>query len=173
MEWEHTVGDFVTYKQNGICKICSTVKRDFAGMGEREYFELRPVYDEKTDLFIPKDSQSLTGTMRHILTKDEINKIIDESQTKEVEWIKDAKERAKAFEAVIEEGDRKRILSIIKVLSLHKAELDGRQKKMYASDSRILALAERIIDEEFAFVLDIDRACVREYIMKRLEKERT
>ena len=111
--------------------------------------------------------------MRHILTKDEINKIIDESQTKEVEWIKDAKERAKAFEAVIEEGDRKRILSIIKVLSLHKAELDGRQKKMYASDSRILALAERIIDEEFAFVLDIDRACVREYIMKRLEKERT
>lgn len=168
MKQEHSIGDFVTYKQNGICMISAIVKRDFAGMGEKEYYELRPVYDEKTVLFIPKDFGTLTDTMRHILTKDEIDKIIDETEMNDIVWVEDSKERAKIFEDIISKGDRRRILGIIKTLSLHKTELERKQKKMYASDGKILALAEKIITEEFSFVLKIDRSDVIDYINEKL-----
>ena len=41
----HKVGDFIKHRQNGICEIKGIVKQNFAYMGEKEYFELSPVYD--------------------------------------------------------------------------------------------------------------------------------
>lgn len=170
MKRDYLVGDFVTYKQNGICRICAIVKQNFAQMGEKEYFELRPVYDEKTVVFVPKDSQILTSTMRRILTEEEIRAIIDESELKEIEWIENTKDRSRQYEDIINEGDRRRILCIIKTLYLHKASLEEKQRKMYATDARILALAEKIIADEFSFVLGIDRKEVIKYIVERIKK---
>ena len=170
MAKEHAVGEFVTYRQNGICRINKIVKQSFAGMGEKEYYELSPVYDAKTVIFVPLDSEPLKAGMRHILSRDEIDAIIAESDNEEQEWIKDAKERARAYGDILLGGDRAKILYVIKVLSLHKKELEENKKKLYAGDTKVLASAQKAITEEFSFVLGIKREEVIPYILEKLEK---
>jgi len=171
MAIEHAVGDFVTYRQNGICKIKRTVKQNFAGMGEREYFELAPVYDEKSVIFVPVDSEPLKAGMRHILSRDEIDAIISQSEADSEEWISDPKARAQAFGEIVSGDDRARILRVIKLLYRHKIELEEKKKKLYAGDAKILAAAEKAIIEEFSFVLGIKRDEVIPYIKDRLKAD--
>lgn len=170
MKRTHEAGDFVTYRQNGICKINKRVRQSFGGMGEREYFELSPVYDAKTVIFVPVDSYELTGEMCHILNADEINDIISRSEEGEGEWISDTKQRAEAFGEILRGNDRAKILWIIKVLSLYKRELEENKKKLYASDAKLLAAAQKAITEEFAFVLGIQREEVIPYIINKIGK---
>ncbi len=171
MAFEHAVGDFVTYRQNGICEIKRKVKQNFGGLGEKEYFELTPVYDEKTVIFVPLDSEPLKAEMRHILSGDEIDGIISRSEHEELSWISDTKERAQIFGEIVSGGDRAKILWVIKVLSLYKNELSENKKKLYASDLKILSAAEKAITEEFAFVLGIEKDKVLSYILEKIGKQ--
>ncbi|MBE6587506.1 MAG: hypothetical protein E7647_03725 [Ruminococcaceae bacterium] len=170
MAAEHKIGDFVTYRQNGICRINKIVKQNFAGMGEREYFELSPVYDMKTVIFVPLDSEPLKAGMRHILSKEEIDGIINEAEHEELEWSNDTKDRAQKFGDILLEGDRAKILWVIKVLSIYKKELEEKKRKLYASDAKILSTAEKAITEEFSFVLGIKREEVLPYILEKIGK---
>jgi len=164
----HKAGDFVSYKQNGICKIKGIFKGEFAFLGEKQYYELSPIYDPKTVIFVPLDSPELLSGMQHILSKDEIDSIIKESESKESLWIDDQKERAKAFQNILMGKDRAKILWIVKNLSLYKIKLEEEKKKLYASDARILEAAQKAITEEFAFVLGIKREEVVPYIIEKL-----
>ena len=139
-------------------------------MGSREYYKLTPVYDEKTVIFVPKDSEALVGEMRHILSREEIDLIIGDSESRDYEWIDDAKSRAVAFSEIISGGDRGRILWIIKELSLYKQRVEAEKKKLYASDAKLLSSAEKVITEEFSFVLGIKREEVLPYILNKLGK---
>ena len=47
------------------------------------------------------------------------------------------------------------------------------KKKMYAADAKVLASAEKIIKEEFAFTLGIDREQVIPYIIDQLRQSDT
>jgi len=170
MDRMHAAGDFVTYRQNGICKITRTVKQNFGGMGEKEYYELSPVYDAKSVIFVPTDSQALVSEMRHVLSREEIDAVICNSEHETLEWVEDTKERAQAFGEILSGGDRQRILWVIKVLSLYKKELEEKKRKLYATDAKILSAAEKTITEEFAFVLGIGRDEVLTYILERLGK---
>ena len=170
MAVKHLVGDHITYKQNGICEIKSITRQDFGIMGGREYYELVPVYENKTVIFVPTDSEKLTAEMRHVLSKDEIDVIICRSDAEDHVWKTDAKERASEMEEILESGDRARILWVIKVLSLYKKQLEAVKKKMYASDERVLSTAQKIITEEFSFVLGIEKEQVVPYILEKLGK---
>ena len=166
---DHKVGDYVTYGSNGICKIKSILKQNFSVLGEAEYYELVKVYDEKTVIFVPVNSESLTSQMRHVLSPDEIEEIISRTEKDESEWIEDAKERAQAFGEILQSGDREKILWVIKVVSIYKKSLEEQKKKFYATDQRILQAAEKIITEEFSFVLGIKKEEIIPYIISKYE----
>ena len=167
---EHKIGDFVTYRQNGICRIKGIVKQNFPAVGEAEYYELTPVYDEKTVIFVPLGADALTKQMRHILSREEIDEIITIAQNEGTGWIEDTKERAQIFGDILQGGERGKILWVIKVLSLYKKELEENKRKLYASDARLLTTAEKIITEEFSFVLGIKREEVLPYILSKIDK---
>lgn len=167
---EHAVGDYVTYRQNGICRIKGIVKQNFPAVGEAEYYELTPVYDEKTVIFVPLGSDQLRSQMRHILTKEEIEGVITGVENDDNLWIDDTKERAHIFGDILQGGDRGKILLMIKELSLYKKKLENDKRKLYASDAKLLSSAEKIITEEFSFVLGIGREEVIPYILNKIGK---
>ncbi len=166
----HCAGEFVSYKQNGICKIEGTVKQNFVGLGERTYYELSPVYDPKSVIYVPMDSVELVLGMRHILTKEEIDRIIVGFEDEKMPWIDDPKERATAYSAIVEGEDRGKVLLVIKVLSLYKNKLEAEKRKLYASDAKLLNAAQKAITEEFSFVLGIEKSDVIHYILAKLGK---
>ena len=79
--------------------------------------------------------------------------------------------RAQTFNQLIEGGNRADILWIILALTDYRAELATKRRKLYSSDEKLLATALRIIKDEFAFVLGIDREEVIPYIKNRLGRD--
>lgn len=170
MTLRHKIGDNVIYKNNGICEICDIREMSFAGAEKKPYYVLKPVYSLGSHTYVPADLPELEQFMHTLLAKEEIHKIIDNYRDFELLWNDDTKARAEYFNSLISSFDRCAILAIAMKLSEYKTELDGKRKKMYASDSKILSLSEKMIKDEFAFVLEIKRDEVFGYIKSRLSK---
>ena len=162
-------GDCVIYKSNGICTVSEIQQKSFAGE-TRDYYVLRSLFDGHSTWYVPLDSAELVASMSPVLSVDEVNAIIDASADCEDVWIDDFKQRTESFTEIIRGGDRARIMSLYKTLSLRKKEAEEQRRKLYVSDERTLHSAEKMIVEEFAYVLDIPRADVIGYISDRLDK---
>lgn len=154
------------YKNNGMCRVADITETDF-GAGERPYYILESVYDEKSSVYVPVGSP-LEVSMHHILSAGEINAIIDATGKCGGEWINDAKEREARFSEMLSSGDRADALWLVKTISLKRTEAIENKKKLRASDEKILDAAQKSITEEFAFVLGIDKNEVIPYIIGRM-----
>lgn len=161
-------GDHVVYKHNGICTVTDIRTQTFAGE-KKLYYILTPVYSPSEVIYIPADNPALTTQLRNILTKEEIDEIIFQTEEIDNEWIDIAKDRTEYFQQIIDSGDRAGILWIVKALSLHKGDALSTKKKFYVCDEHMLESAERIITNEFAFVLDIEKDKVLDYIMEKIQ----
>ena len=163
------INDDVLYLGTGICHI-DDIRTETFGDDSKEYFVMHAVNDPKSVIFVPVDSERLTSSMLELLSPDEINSLISESETLELEWISDNKQRMTKFGEIISSGNRLDTLLIFKSLSIMKKELEAQKKKFYATDERLLAGASKVIVEEFSFVLKIDKNDVVPYILNQIEK---
>jgi len=166
---EHKIGDYVVYRQDGICRIYDIKSEDFCCMGEKKYYSLISVFNEKNKIYVPVGSK-IADEMHRLLTADEIEDVIKESETNEENWISDGRERATFFDSVIKSGNRTQILKIFKLLSLRKLELEAQKKKLHANDERILSVVQKQIIEEFSFVLSIPQNEVVSFIIDEIKK---
>ena len=165
---EYSVGECVVYKSNGICLIKDVQQRKFAGT-VRDYYVLEAVFDRHSTWYVPTDSAELVSSMDHLLSVDEIDTLIDRVEREEDDpWDDDYRRRTEAFGAIIKGGDRAKILALLKSLSLRKEEAEKNRRKLYVSDERILHSAEKMITEEFSYVLGIRRDEVASYIISRV-----
>ncbi len=163
------IDQHVTYRKNGVCRVVDIVEQNFVGQGKKEYYVLQSVYDGNMKVFVPTESE-LEKEMQSVLSVDEINKIIRESEEVEDMWVDDCKARAKVFEGIINGGEKQKMLWLIKKVTLYKAEVEGQKKKMKANDLKYLAMAENIISGEFAFVLGLPKSEVITYIKNYLNR---
>lgn len=155
--------DIVTYGQQGVCKITAITEKSFEGE-LHQYYELVPVYDIKSTFFVPVANSALTEKMHSILSADEINGLIKSMPSENPEWISDETLRKTNYKTVLGSGDRRAIMCTLKALHRHKSLLAESGKKMHICDEHFIKDAERVIYDEFAFVLDIDRSKVEEHI---------
>lgn len=162
-------GEYVVYHTQGICKVSAIVEREICGKTE-EYFELHPVYDESVCLFLPVKNSNITDKMRKVITKEEIDDVIKDSTAETDIWIENDNRRREKYREIIAEGDRKQLIRLIRTLYNRRKSLQGTTKKLHVADERVMKEAEKILHEEFAFVLGIEPAQVVPYIIKKIEK---
>ena len=151
----YQVGDFVTYKDSGVCKIVED---------NQDYYILDPVYSKNMTMYVPKKTQALVEEMKDVISRDDITEFVKKSKKVKCKWIEDSKLRSEAFNAMLKEGKKEELLWLIKVLTEHKDNLESMRKNMYAVDRRVLNSAVKIITEEFAFVLGIEPKEVMDYL---------
>ncbi len=163
-------GENVIYKNSGICRIAEIKAMSFAPGEEKMYYVLEPVYSQGSRTYVPTDSVELNACMRSLLDQKQIDDVIIQSQAQELEWVADTKQRAVYWNEVISTYDRAKILAVMLCLNEHKLKLEKSRKKMYASDLKMLSLTERMIKDEFAFVLKIQRDEVMDYINGHLSE---
>ena len=77
---------------------------------------------------------------------------------------------AETYKKIIESGDRAEIFRLIKTLCVRLEEQQKAGKKPHLIDERFLKEAETVLFDEFAFVLNIERESVSDYIKTELEK---
>ena len=164
-------GEYVKYSNNGVCFIEDINTPDFdKKAGENAYYILRPINDKSTTIFVPKANELLLSKMRRLLTKDEIDGLIFSIGDNEQIWIDDRKQRLDHFSEVLKRNDPLELLRTVGCIYLRKQQLEsaGNNKKLSLSDLGVLEQAEKLIENEFSFVLGIPASGVGVYIREKL-----
>lgn len=161
------VGETLIYGSSGVCRVEDICVRD-CGSGKREYYVLQPVYDTRSTVYVPTDSEKLISHAKALLTRQEVYDMIDDMPEDSFEWIVNDKERGETFRNILEEGSRKDVVKLIRTLDLRKKELSERGKKLRSSDESIMQRAERLLYGEFAWVLGINPSEVTGFIAQRV-----
>ena len=147
------INDTVLYRASGLCRIENITEEKF-GDEVQEYYVLRPIGDEKSVVHIPRSNTILCSKMHSLMTKDEIEALIKSLPTLSSDWPENDKRRAEYFRSVLETGNRLNIAGIIMSIRRRREELTAIGKKPRASDESICARAEKLLLDEFNFVLE-------------------
>lgn len=159
------INDYIMYGTVGVCKVIDITKEAIMNSSEIEYYVLNPIYSKyskNTIIKIPVDNKKIS--MRKILSKDEVNSLINDIPNKETLWIDDDKQRNDQFKSILKGGSCDDLITLIRSIYLDKKKrkLDG--KKVCKGDEEIMQTAEKLLNEEFATILHIRPEEVKSYI---------
>ena len=165
----YKVNDTIMYGTQGICKIVEITEKDFMGT-KKEYYVLKPISDASATLYAPMNNAKTEAKMRRILSEEEIYELIDTMPYEEANWIRNENDRKEKYKNIIISGDRVELIRMIKALYYQKREREADGKHLYISDERFMKDAERILYDEFQYVLKVEKEELMNYIFDRIEK---
>ena len=165
------VNDTVLYGSHGVCTVAGTLTRQVGGR-EVEYFLLKPVFERSSSIYVPTQNEALVSKMKRILSAEEIFEMIRSMPEEEQLWIENEADRRRMFQEILNSGDRGRLVRLIKTLYLRQQNRLEQKKNLLMSDEKFLKDAERILYEEFAYVLKLERDQVLPFIMNQIEVEK-
>lgn len=161
---------YIVYDNAGVCLIEDIATKKFEYWdNERLCYILRPIGNQSSMVYVPVDNEKLTKKMRRIMSKEEIDAILDNARTKCIIWIDDRRRRTEQFKEILSAKNQQDMLLLASCIYTKKQELASVGKKLGTSDEMILKETERFVNEEFAFSLKLSPGQVAEYIQKRLD----
>ena len=162
------VSDVVVYGSQGVCEIIGIEDRKISGEN-KAYFVLKPKDDKGTTFYVPTWNEKAWGKMRKVMTKEDVDALIDSMPLKKPAWIANDNERKEAYKQILTSGDQAAIISMIQAIFLHKEERQSEGKRLHMSDEHFLKDAEQLLYNEWQYVLNVDKAGLMAYIFDRIE----
>lgn len=162
--------EYVVYDSVGVCQIediCS-MKFNFQPV-EKMYYILRPQSNQSSTVYVAIDNEKQVSRMRYVMTKDEIEHVLEQTHGSVIDWIDDKKERAEKFREILLEKNQKSMLELASCIYLRKKQLEEIGKRLSTADEQALKEAERFVNDEFAFSLNLSKGEVASYIQKKLD----
>ncbi len=169
-KYTHNIGDTVVYRKQGTYRVTDIKEQKIAGI-KKEYYILTSVYDSNSSVYVPVDSQNLTSMMESVLTKEEIDAIIRNSENNRMTWIENTAERAEYLDEVIHSGDLSQVLSLLMMFILRKESSDKKPIRTFARDEKAFAAAQKAVLEAFAYPLGLKKDEVMPYIYETISKK--
>lgn len=162
-------GEYIKYATSGVCLIENITKIDYLhNRNPKDFYVLKPVSGNSSTVYVPVENEALTSKMRKLLSKEEIDSLIDASKENIIAWIDDRRTRSEKFKAIISKSEPDTLLRLVSCIYMKKQELSAFGKKLSSTDEAILTSAENLIENEFAFVLHLTGAQLSAYIRDRL-----
>lgn len=161
------VKDAVIYGTQGVCEIEEIAEKDLMGK-RRIYYVLRPVSQMGSKVYVPVDNENSVSRMRKLLSVEEIDQLILNMTNKKTQWVENDGARKEQYKEILKEGNRESLISMIRAIYQHKQETVEKGKKLHAVDENAMREAERLLYDEFAYVLNIKREEVLPYIMDKI-----
>ena len=143
------MNDTICYGTEGVCVIADVKELAFSGVTE-PYYVLRPVHQQSATLFVPLGNEALLAKMRRLPTRQEILQAV-RAVPEAVDWSRAETERKARYRAALTGGSRRELIRLVKALYLRR-----RTAKLHIADERFLKEAERILCDEFSYVLDLE-----------------
>lgn len=166
------INDTVMYGMHGVCKIEDITTKEFMGI-KKEYYVLKPVSDSAATLYVPVHNENLLGKMRKILSEQEVYHLIETMPQKETIWFQNENERKEQYKKLIAKGNHSELIGMIKAIYLQKQKRESEGKHLYISDERFFREAERILYDEFRYVLNIKKDDLLPLIFSKIQSENT
>ena len=162
------LGTMLVHPTYGVCEVVHIGKIDMKNVkDERLFYTLVPLYDSKSKLFIPTDSDGLG--LRPVMTKESALELVASLPAMEPIAVQNEKEREKVFKEMIRGGNCEDISRIIKTLYLRKKARLAAGKKAVSIDEKFLFMAREQLYGELAVSLGIEKNGVEDYITQSIE----
>ena len=162
------LGTMLVHPTYGVCEVVHIGKIDMKNVkDERLFYTLVPLYDAKSKLFIPTDSENLG--LRPVMTKESALELVASIPAMEPIAVQNEKEREKIFKEMIRNGNCEDISRIIKTLYLRKKARLAAGKKAVSLDEKYLFMAREQLYGELAVSLGIEKNGVEDYITQKIE----
>ena len=110
--------------------------------------------------------------MRKIMTKKDVDALIDLMPNKKPTWIANENERKETYKRILASGDQAAIISMLQALFTHKKEREAEGKRLHMADEHFMKDAEQLLYNEWQYVLNVDKAGLMTYIFERLESDK-
>ncbi|CED93626.1 CarD transcriptional regulator [Romboutsia ilealis] len=156
------VNDYIMYGLTGVCQVVDITKESFINNLQKEYYVLKYIYDNDTIIKIPTDNEKIP--MRKLLSKEDMATLINSMPNSETIWIDNDRQRNEEFKSILKTGDTENLVKLIRSIYLDKEHKQSIGKKLYKVDDEIMQTAERLLNEEFATILNISPDEVATYI---------
>lgn len=160
------INDYVMYGVTGVCKILDIKEETDRNREIKEYYVLSPVYSKNTIIKTPVNNVKIS--MRKIHSLEEVNSLISNIPTEKTVWIEDEKSRSEEFKSMLRSGECENLIKLVKSIYENKKNKSELGKKAYKGDEEIMKTAERLINEEFATILEISPDEVQSYILSKI-----
>ena len=165
----YSINDTILYGTHGVCKISEIAEKEFMGT-IKEYYVLKPLNSAGSTFFVPVGSEKAEKKMRRILSEEEIYELIRTMPQEDAVWIDNENERKEQYRTIIAEGDRIELIRMIKALYYQKKKREAEGKRLYLSDERFFHEAERILYDEFQYVLNVGKDELLPMIFEEIQK---
>lgn len=142
------INDYVVYKKD-VCKIIDVKEKQF---NNQNYFVLAPIDDNSLKIDVPVDNRC--GYLRELITKDEVQKIIQDIPN--IEIIKNNDKMIETeYRNLLNSNKHRDLIKIIKTTYLRNKERLDSNKKVRDKDLQYFCLAEKYLYNEFSIVLNL------------------
>ena len=163
----YQVGNYIVQSANGICEVKGIVNPDFVEDDTKLYYELQPLSDKKTVLYVPTSRND--GSMRPVLTKQEAEKLIMMIPTIDEPWINNERERERNYKEAIKSNNPEKLIGIIKLIYQRKKSRQEQGKKTTIIDSQYFDKAENLLYSELELALGKSREDIYNQIKTKCE----
>ncbi len=151
-----TVGGYVSYRAEGVCKISDIRTENFGVSGnDATYYILTPMNDEKTTVFVPVDNERLVAFMRPLLSAEQIVEMAAELRGDRLEWIPESRVRSGRLREILALGDRRELIVLIHTVRDSLRDSIAKGKRPSATDEQALHRATRLLLDEFSATTDL------------------
>ena len=163
-----SVGDYVVYGSNGVCRITDIGPMDLPGVSkDKLFYTMTPCYIRDSSLFTPIDNPRVI--MRPVMTKDEAENFVESIKDIDEITIKEEKRRELEYKEAVLSCDPEVLVGIIKTIYGRMNERIAEGKKVTSSDSKYFHIAEDSLYGELAISLGIEKDEVKNYIHDKIE----
>ncbi len=163
----YSVNEKIHYGGSGVCVIQEIATMRF-GRTREQYYVLKPVYQNSSVIYVPVQNEQLTARMRPVLSKDEVDRLIESIDEISTAWEEDPQLRKANFDALLRSSECRNLIVLIKTLNAHRERRKASGKALHVSDETFLREAQRLLYDEFAGALGIQPDQVRAYIQTKL-----
>ncbi len=169
-------GDTVVYRHH-VCEIVAVREAYFE---DRDYLELRALFEKSLKLFVAID-EAQPPTLRRVMSRKEalalIDSIADADSIDEEALKPDANTPTLLERRIKEEYDKhlktfspEDLVPIIKSVRERTARRETAGRQITATDKKYFALAESLLCDELSVSLDLPRDDVRDFLVERVKK---
>lgn len=149
-------GDYISYGNNGVCKVEGIIYKDVPGSREKhQYYMLKPVYRQNGTIFCPVD-ESKGAVRRKIMTKEECRDLLNHAPQVEDIRSSSRKEFDEKCKEAISSGQCTEWLKVVKTLTREQGTRRREGKRLAATHERILRTAAENLCGELAVSMDQD-----------------
>ena len=168
----YQIGDEVLYGIHGVCKITDVEER-VVDRKHLRYFVLEPRDQAGARFLMPTHNEAALAKLRPVMSREDLETLLRSDAVRQDAWIPDESQRKQRYRELITGSDRTQLLQMVRSLHKHKHKQAQAQagRKFHLCDENFLRDAERLINAEFALILDIEPKQVQSYVLSVLNEE--